>query len=221
MNNIKNILEQKLSENWDGKNCILELKSASENDGKNHGWKQMEWIGFYFEWKARKTLIDKLGGSIGPRYGSVVFDYQFQGIWDFKSHPNNQSADWSYLNDVQSVNECINEHEHLGWIIADGRADYDDSGDFKLWHDRLKGKVSDYELERIRRGARSRKRKKAFSLENIYIIEFFDLSELEVAMQQGWLRDDMQAGQRNSDGSPRNAKYGINLRGYLQSLNEN
>ena len=217
---IKNLLFNNFPSNWDGKHSILELKTASEADGQNHGWKQMEWIGFYFEWKARKILINNLGGSTGPRFGSVVFDYQYQGIWDFKSHPNNQTAEWSYLNDVQSVNECIDEHGHLGWIIADGRADYDNTGDFKIWHDRLKGKISGYELERIRRGARSRKRKKSFFLENIYIIEFTALSRVKGAMQQGWLRNDMQAGQRNADGSSRNAKYGINLKEYFQSLNE-
>ena len=70
---IKNTLEQNLSENWDGKDCILELKTASENDGVNHGWKQMEWIGWYFEWKARQILNNQLGGTIGPKYRSVMY----------------------------------------------------------------------------------------------------------------------------------------------------
>lgn len=32
-----------LPRNWDGKQCVLELKEA------NYNWKQMEWWAFYFE----------------------------------------------------------------------------------------------------------------------------------------------------------------------------
>lgn len=201
---IKRILLKKIPRYWEGKKCILELKEA------DYHWKQMEWIGFYFEWAARQVLVRELGGGIGPRYGSVEFDYQNNGIWDFKAHPNQSNA-WTYLNDVEAVDRCIMEKGHLAWVIAVGDVEYEETNEFKLWHDQLKGKTSRYEIERIRRGARSRKRKVAFSMENILIVEFRSIKEKDMALDSGWLRNNMQAGQRNANGSSRNPKYGINI----------
>jgi hypothetical protein len=201
---IRNFLLQNLPSHWDGKQCILELKKA------DYHWRQMEWIGWYYEWKAKILLKKELGGNDGPVFGNVEFDYELDGVWDFKTHPS-QSNDWTYLNDVEAVNECLMKKEHLGWVIAVGEATYDDSGEFKVWHDKLKGKMSYYEEERIRRGAPSRKRKVSFRLEDILIVEFGSIEEINESIQQGWLRNDMQRGQRNSGGTPRNAKYGLDI----------
>ncbi|MFN8589822.1 MAG: hypothetical protein U0031_00080 [Thermomicrobiales bacterium] len=35
---------------WEGREAVLQLKDA------NYHWKQMEWLGFYFEWLARARL---------------------------------------------------------------------------------------------------------------------------------------------------------------------
>jgi hypothetical protein len=53
-NNEADLLKNKLqglSKNWDGKNCIVEMK-----DNHNRNWRQMEWIGFYAEYAIRKLL---------------------------------------------------------------------------------------------------------------------------------------------------------------------
>jgi len=38
---------------WEGKSCVLELKEADYN------WRQMEWCGWYFEFKVRQMFADK------------------------------------------------------------------------------------------------------------------------------------------------------------------
>lgn len=202
---IREVLLEELRGPWDGRACIEYLRAHDYN------WRQMEWIGWYFEHRAQELLIKRLGGGPGPRYGSVRFDYGWQGVWDFKAHPTNQAAGWAYMNDVGAVRQCVAEHKHLAWVVACGKATYDKAGDFKTWHDTLKGSKSAYELERIRRGASSRCRKVAFELEDVAVLEFRSQEEIDRAVAAGWLRDDMQKNQRNSDGSPREPKYGVHL----------
>ncbi len=202
---IGDLLLSQMRGRWDGRVCVEYLRRF------DYQWRQMEWIGWYFEQRARSVLVEALGGGPGPCYGNVEFDYACDGVWDFKAHPTNQAAGWAYLNDVEAVRTCVHEHRHLGWVIAHGTADYDATGTFKAWHDALKGKTSAYEVERIRRGAKSRRRKVAFSLEGVAVVEFHGRDDLDAAVRAGWLREDMQERQRNADGSPRAAKYGINL----------
>lgn len=67
---IKNILNTKINNKWNGKECILELKDA------NYNWRQMEWIGWYLEFIGRKVFEDNYGGNIGPTYGRTTLDYK-------------------------------------------------------------------------------------------------------------------------------------------------
>ena len=70
----------------------------------------------------------------------------------------------------------------------------------------LKGKISSYEIERIRRGARSRKRKCAFEIEQVEAIFFNGQEDLDRGVEEGWLTF-FQEGMRNADGSPRRPKF--------------
>jgi hypothetical protein len=207
-------LAKSLPRYWDGKCCISELQQAG------YHWRQMEWIGWWFEFRAMKELLAH-GASVGPTYGSVTFDCALNGIWDFKAHPHKHSdTGYAYLNDQEAVDRCLEDHNHIGWIIAVGRAVYDETGQFKLWHEQLKGAESDYVREGRALGRRSRKRKSAFELTEIVWIEFRSGQSLSTAVQQGVLRTGLQAGQRNSDGSPRRPKYGISyarLRSYART----
>ena len=197
------ILARALPAYWDGKSCISELQQADYN------WRQMEWIGWWFEFRAMKELRSH-GATLGPTFGSVTFDCALHGIWDFKTHPQkNSDSSYAYLNDEEAVDNCLDSHKHIGWLIAVGRAVYDDTGDFKLWHDQLKGDESDYVREGRMLGRRSRRRKSAFLLSEIVWVEFRSSEALEVAVRDGVLRRGLQAGQRNSDGSARRPKYGF------------
>ena len=169
----------------------------------------MEWIGWWFEHKA-KEILTAHGATEARDFGSVKFDCFLDGVWDFKSHPNGKSK-WAYLNDEDAVNECLSTYRHIGWIIAVGKAEYDSNGLFKRWHDALKGEPSDYVQEGNLIGRSSRRRKTSFELEAIVWVEFRSQEELEIAIEAGWIRRGMQQGQRNSNGRPRKSKYGFCL----------
>jgi hypothetical protein len=203
---IREVLKTKIPNMWDGRKSILELKEA------NFNWRQMEWVGWFFEYKARLVLINTIGGEKGPIYGNTSFDYKKQFVWDFKSHPVNSSGHpWAIMNDCEAVRSCILENQGLGFIVALGKAIYnDDNQSFKLWHTRLKGGKSKYEKERIKRGAPSRKRKTSFELINYLVIFFQNMEQIEQALDENWLAY-AQKGWRNADGSPRRVKYKINI----------
>ena len=67
---------------WDGYKAILKMQKS----GYPH-WKQMEWIGFYFQFLC-DTKLPPLIKIPGPKYGKVEFDGFSEIPWDFKAHPN-------------------------------------------------------------------------------------------------------------------------------------
>jgi len=81
----------------------LELQQA------DYHWKQMEWIGWFNEWKAGQVVIASIGGGDGPRYGNTKFDYRRNCVWDFKIHLTG-SRPWTILNDQEAIDSCIREH---------------------------------------------------------------------------------------------------------------
>ena len=197
---LSNILPQKV----DGKNAILEMKN-----GGSTNWRQMEWIGFWFEFFVEKNLIPKLGGNSGPTFGTTRFDFKKKYVWDLKAHPVETKT--LILNDQIAFKECIRNQNGLGFIIVSGQTTYDDANrSFKKWHDQLKGGTSSYEKDRVNRGAPSRRRKVSFSPMKLHSIWFDNLNEVETATKNGWLKS-FQTGMRNSNSKPRPAKYMINL----------
>lgn len=191
---------------WDGRACIEYLRKHDYN------WRQMEWIGFYFEFRAKQILASTHGGGTGPTIGNVTIDYAVRGEpWDFKAHPTKPNDGWVYLNDVEGVDTCALHLGGIGWIIAVGNAVYDTDGSFKRWHDELKGGRSNYEKERIARGARSRRRKCSFECTHFLVAKVSNPQAVIGAIADGLLTDGMQKGQRNSNGRARRAKYGIHM----------
>lgn len=199
---IAETLADLMPRHWDGRACVEELKRA------NYHWRQMEWIGFWFQFRALQVLAE-LGASVGPTIGSVTFDCALDGVWDFKAHPLKCGAGYAYLNDEEAVDTALREYGHVGWLIAVGKADYDGTGSFKRWHDILKGKESAYVRKGNAIGRTSRRRKVAFDLTEIVWIEFRSTHELDSALHAEVLRRGLQMGQQNSDGSARRAKYGF------------
>lgn len=184
---------------WDGRQSILEMKNAG-----NRQWRQMEWMGFYFEF-----LCENAFGSIlempGMRYGRAEFDAFRKINWDFKAHAINTTSRRVITNDKEAVESAVSEHGYYGLIIAVGKVEYnDEERSFKRWHDELKGGKSDYELNRIARGAASRFRKTEFALEKIQFL-CLDADSLD---QCG---GSFQKGFRNSGGTPRRSKVMIDV----------
>ena len=54
----------------DGKEAITEMKN-----GGSRNWRQMEWIGWWFEYFIEGKIKPRLGMMVGPRYGNTTFDF--------------------------------------------------------------------------------------------------------------------------------------------------
>lgn len=202
---IREILKTHLPQNWDGKSCITEMHTAEATH-----WRQMEWIGWYFQWKAFDLLTTHLGGAAGGSYGNSDFDYQNECVWDFKAHVSNSGKPWAILNDSIAIEECIKEHGSVGFIIAEGPAFYNDvQQTFKKWHSEFSGEPSKYVLQGIEEGRRSRRRKTLFVLGDIVLFRL-DNSTLEQGKEEGWLKG-FQQNMRNSNYKPRKSKIQVHL----------
>ncbi|MBI2623705.1 MAG: hypothetical protein HYW65_04015 [Candidatus Liptonbacteria bacterium] len=187
---------------WDGRKAIAEMRRA----GYPH-WKQMEWIGFYFQFLC-DTRLPPLVKIPGPKYGKVEFDGFAEIPWDFKAHPNKNAEGQDnksvIINDSLAIAGAIKKFGAAGLILASGDAEYNDEDrSFQIWHQELKGGLSDFEKQRILRKAPSRLRKTTFRLTEI------DLTLLDDKTVRGL--GSFQEGFRNSDGSPRNAKVLLDL----------
>lgn len=206
---ISTTLERVLPTVVDGREAILEMKREGYR-----GWRDLEWIGFWFEHLVETKVLPVTGGRRGPTFGRTEFDLRLRRVWDLKVHPT--SAPSLILNDVEAVDHCIEACGGLGFIVVNGMAEYDESGDFKRWHDALKGGRSDYERARINRGAPSRRRKVRFTPTEIVVAFIPNLKALDSHLQSGRLGY-FQKGMRNSNGTPRRPKYLVRA-GYFPSL---
>lgn len=184
---------------WDGRSAILEMK---ENDSKH--WRQMEWIGWYFE----HLCCTRLAGILeipGPTYGRAGFDGFRETPWDFKCHASNTSSHRIIVNDLDAIEQACSEFGAVGLILAVGEDVYNDKETraFQRWHDELKGKESAYVKARKERGSWSRLRKVRMTLEEIHFIRLdADLVRASGRFQEGF---------RNADGGARRAKLALDL----------
>lgn len=168
---IREVLAFATPDFMDGRQCVLEMKEADSDN-----WRQTEWQGWYFEFKAIPTLINQLGG--GPvNIGNTKFDYSLQHPWDLKVHsiygingparPNNSCL----LNDQKSMIEAVKK-TGLGLIILSGVPRYDDET-FSEWHKALRGKS----------GEVRKQLKNAFKPELLEFFFFENLEDLERAIE--------------------------------------
>ena len=186
-----------------GREAILKMR-----DGGSRHWRQTEWIGFYPEFWFQETLARRLDCGEGPTFGNVTFDLARDFVWDQKSHVSNNS--WAPLNDAEAIQNCITEHNGVGFLVISGEAVYDEDESFREWHVDLCGGESDYSRRNRDRGAPRRRRKKEFIPNRFLAFRFESTDELQRARSDGWVKG-FQEGMRNSDGSPRRAKVMVNL----------
>ena len=188
----------KVPKYWDGKNSILEMR-----DSGNTQWRQMEWIGFYFQFLCEKYLSAVMQIP-GPRYGRVEFDGFLDIPWDFKAHSINTLSRGVIINDSETIASGVLEYGNVGLILAMGEAEYNDvDRSFQEWHSNIKGEISAYVKRRIARGGWSRRRKVAFGLRQILLLQLSD----DTLVKTGTF----QAGFRNSNDNPRRSKVLLHL----------
>ncbi len=184
---------------WDGRESILEMKKSDYSQ-----WKQMEWIGFYFQFLCEERYLSDIMDIPGPKYGNVRFDAFEEIPWDFKVHAMNTSSHQVIINDREAITNGIKDYGAVGLILAIGEVQYNDEDrTFQKWLEELKGGKSKYEIERIQRGAWSRLRKVLFALQQISFIRITD----DTLVKCGSFQEDF----RNADGSPRRAKVLLDL----------
>jgi len=197
---LKKVIEliKTIPKKWDGKKAILEMK---ENDFNQ--WKQMEWIGFYFEYLCQKYLKEVMEFH-KIKYGNVNFDGFLEIPFDFKSHVINTESHKVIINDTEATLKAIKEYDYVVVIMAIGEVIYNDKDrTFQKWHEKIKGGKSDYELKRIERGALSRLRKTEFNLKEVMFIKI-NKGTLE---RCGSFQKDF----RNANGSLRKSKVLLDL----------
>lgn len=96
-------------------------------------WKQMEWIGFYFQFLCEKYL-SKVSEIPGPKYGNVTFDGFNVIPWDFKAHAMNTSSHQIIVNDSEATASAIKDYGQVGLILAIGKVVYNDANRrFQKW----------------------------------------------------------------------------------------
>lgn len=192
---IRKVLDQATPRIMDGRSSVLEMQSADADN-----WRQTEWQGWYFEFKALPALINQLGG--GPKViENTKFDYALYRPWDLKVHsslglgkkPNNGCQ----LNDQESMKQAV-KVSGLGLIILSGIPQYDDDS-FSEWHKALRGKE----------GPVRRRLKNGFISEKIEFFHFSDSDELDRAVANKVLKEFKQG--KQPTGEARAPKYLLDI----------
>jgi len=187
-----------LPKQWNGKDAILEMKTKHFNQ-----WRQMEWIGFYFEFLCQQYLKDIMQFH-KIKFGRTSFDSFYKVPFDFKAHAINTEKHSVVINDTMAIQKSIQRYGYIITIIALGEVKYnDEQRSFQRWHEKLKGGKSKYERDRIERGAWSRLRKTEFHLKEILLLKI----NKETLNRSG----SFQKNFRNADGSLRRSKVMLNL----------
>ena len=161
------LASQNMPKVWDGRESILEMKSANFRY-----WRQMEWIEFYFKFLCQKHFADIIDIS-SKKYGVTEFD-AFRGIsWDFRVDSVDAETYSVRANDTEGIANTISDYGYYGIILAIGVIEFDDKEtSLKKWHDELRGEVSKYDSNKINSGIMSRTRKTAFTLEELHFLCF-------------------------------------------------
>ncbi len=184
----------------DGKAAIIEMR-----DDNFPGWMEVEWAGYSIKYLVQKVCKEKLNGQIAPYDLGKRHLVKGNYVWDARFFANERGYD-VILGDLDEYGTIVRENGGIGILVVDSVVSRDLTGDFKAWHEMIKGGASDYSIERENEGRPSRVRKSAFMMVKVFAY-FIIPEDLEAGVSAGWLDDKFQQNMRNADGSPRNPKY--------------
>ncbi|NLL94642.1 MAG: hypothetical protein GX224_02635 [Thermoplasmatales archaeon] len=205
-NRIFDVLSDTVGKRLDGKETVARMRSSGSRN-----WKQMEWMGFFIEESSVERLIEAIGGRVGPRYGRTGIDYMLNVPWDIKAHSKHdmhgKPISECILNDYGAIDAAVRDFGAIGFVIFLVEPEWDLSGEFKEWHDIEKGAVSEYVMDRINRGAKSRMRKSGCTIDGLLMF-YLDEGAIDDGFEEGWIKG-FQKGMRNADGSPRRVKLSV------------
>jgi len=182
---------------WDAKSCIIEM----QKNGFKH-WRQSEWIGWYFQYLCESKLR-AIFSIPGASYGNAEFDGSAEGLnFDFKAHSwydrKRSIKKTTILNDKIAMEESIRVNGRHCLLIALLDCSYDSSGEFKKWHEKVKGEESKYVAEGRKTGRPQRILKT-----NAKVVKFLVLT----ITSENIHRLPIMKQPKNSNGKPRLPKY--------------
>jgi len=99
---VRGVIRAEIPAKIDGKQAILQMR---EEDSRQ--WRQMEWIGFWFEHFVKQKVLPSVGSEQGPKFGNTTIDLMLSSPWDLKAHLSESTV--VILNDVEAVGECIQD----------------------------------------------------------------------------------------------------------------
>jgi len=161
------LASQNMPKIWDGRESILEMKSA------NFGyWRQIEWMDCYFKFLCQKHFAGIIDIP-DKKHGITEFDAFRKISWDFRVDSIDPSTYSVTANEAEAIENTLHDYGYYGTILAIGAMEFDDEEtSFKKWHDELRGKVSKYNTKKINSGIMARTRKRVFTLKDIHFICF-------------------------------------------------
>ncbi|NHI94469.1 MAG: hypothetical protein EAX96_18405 [Candidatus Lokiarchaeota archaeon] len=186
----------------DYRTAITEMKESNYRY-----WKEMEWPAYYISFLLESSLSDSM--NVVDEDKRVCFEAA--SIWDVRVKSMGSNTPWVILTDVQNMNRTINNHNGFGLIIIRALMNYELKSEVKDYHDELKGGPSEYSKKILLEGRKPRRRKKVMFLIDAFAYHFQNLEEFREGIINGWLKDNVATNWRNSDESPRNPKYKINI----------
>jgi len=189
----------------DGREAIKEMKKAGFP-----GWAEVEWAGFHVKFLVQKACQESLASKVKPLEVRKRHLVKGAFLWDPRFCANEEKQ--VILGDVDEYRELVAGEGKggIGILIVNTVAHDDLDGDFRRWHEEYKGGSSEYTIEREAEGRPPRVRKTKYMI-TMVTGYYFDLSDLEKGVKEGWLRDNFQEGMRNWDNTPRKGKYLLSL----------
>jgi hypothetical protein len=209
------------AEPWDGMSAVEWMFERGVR-----GYNDNEWQGWYYEARGGEILNAAFPPGINPpksRYGSTLFDYRLNRVWDLKAHTVEQTFPISgrtrsgdavaILNDVDAITACVDE-QGLGFLVLNGRAEMDEDGSFLAWHREFKSRQG--KVAAPSNSGRSRMRKRSFWPLNVEAFWLANAEALRAAIVAGQLRASAQGRQApkvaGKEGAARADKFHIDMR---------
>ena len=188
----------------DGKEAILWMKEEGLSS-----WKEVEWAGYYIKHRMQYLATTYYTNRFKAITEGKCYLVKGNYLWDTRLR-SIQAQPKVILFDVEQLNNFVQEHGGLGLILANAIMSYDVSGEFKKWHEKLKGGPSAYSIQREAEGRPERVRKDAFMISHVAAYYFPKDVFLKRPLVP-WLKDDFQRNMRQQDGRERNPKYLLDL----------
>jgi hypothetical protein len=185
----------------DGKESILEMEV-----NKGPSWKEVEWPGFYIKYLLQKFCLQNPDCKIVPYNNGKRHFIKGNFLWDTRVHDFKKNE--IPLGDIRQYDDLISSNNGIGVILVNAEISTDKSGNFRSWHDSLKGNSSKYLIQGKQLGRRERPRKEKILIKQVSAY-FLRSGDLERGITEGWATDRFQGTMKNATLPKRNKKYEI------------